>query len=82
MEKMVATGGGEINDAGWFGTWHPLGGVAMGTACDLSGKVFGVEGLFVVDGASIPGAAGAANPALTIAANAERMMEEIIPQLS
>ena len=27
---------------------------------DLSGKVFGVENLFVVDGAALPGAAGAA----------------------
>ncbi|MEC7546085.1 MAG: GMC oxidoreductase [Pseudomonadota bacterium] len=82
MEKMVQTGGGKLNEAGWFGTWHPLGGVAMGSACDLSGKVYGVEGLYVVDGAAIPGGAGAANPALTIAANAERMMEEIIPQIS
>lgn len=82
MEKMVQSGGGKINEAGWFGTWHPLGGVAMGSACDLSGKVYGVEGLFVVDGAAIPGSSGSANPALTIAANAERMMEEIIPQIS
>jgi cholesterol oxidase len=37
--------------------------------------------LYVIDGASIPGAAGAANPALTVAANAERMMEQIIPQI-
>ncbi|HBS41888.1 MAG TPA: hypothetical protein DEA26_04350 [Oceanospirillales bacterium] len=80
-EKMVETGGGKQNDIPKFGTWHPLGGAAMGTACDLSGKVFGVENLFVVDGAALPGAAGAANPALTIAANAERMMEEIIPQI-
>lgn len=82
MEKMVQTGGGKLNEAGWFGTWHPLGGVAMGSACDLSGKVYGVEGLYVVDGAAIPGSSGSANPALTIAANAERMMEEIIPQIS
>jgi cholesterol oxidase len=38
--------------------------------------------LYVVDGAAIPGSSGSANPALTIAANAERMMEEIIPQIS
>jgi cholesterol oxidase len=53
----------------------------MGTACDYSGRVFGLKNLFVVDGASIAGAAGAANPSLTIAANAERLMEQIIPQL-
>ena len=53
----------------------------MGSACDYSGRVYGVENLFVIDGASIPGAAGAANPALTVAANAERMMEQIIPLL-
>ncbi len=80
-EKMIATGGGELVDISAFGTWHPLGGAAMGSACDYSGRVYGVENLFVIDGASIPGAAGAANPALTVAANAERMMEQIIPLL-
>jgi cholesterol oxidase len=79
--KMIKTGGGELQDISAFGTWHPLGGAAMGTACDYSGRVFGVKNLFVVDGASIAGAAGAANPSLTIAANAERLMEQIIPQL-
>jgi cholesterol oxidase len=81
-QKMIETGGGKLQDISAFGTWHPLGGAAMGTACDLNGKVYGVENLYVIDGASIPGAAGAANPALTVAANAERMMEQIIPQIS
>lgn len=81
MEKMISVSGGEIVDVGALGTWHPLGGVAMGVACNESGAVYGAPGLFVVDGAAIPGSSGAANPSLTIAANAERMMELIIPQL-
>ena len=55
----------------------------MNLACDgNTGEVFGQPNLFVVDGASMPGTTAAANPALTIAANAERMMEHIIPQIS
>ncbi|MCG8311603.1 MAG: GMC oxidoreductase [Pseudomonadales bacterium] len=82
MDKVVATGGGRLQDISAFGTWHPLGGAAMGTACDYNGKVYGVDNLYVIDGASIPGSTGAANPALTIAANAERMMEQLIPSLA
>lgn len=60
-------------------TAHPLGGAVMGMACDLDGRVLGYQsqGLYVVDGALIPGSTGACNPALTIAAIAERSMEKI-----
>lgn len=59
-------------------TAHPCGGVAMGKACDLFGRVQGYKGLYVVDGAFIPLATAAANPALTIAAFAERSMASIL----
>lgn len=60
-------------------TAHPLGGAVMGMACDLDGRVLGyqAQGLYVVDGALIPGSTAACNPALTIAATAERSMEKI-----
>jgi cholesterol oxidase len=61
-------------------TAHPLGGVCMGTACDMYGRVKGYQGLYVVDGAFIPGSAAACNPALTIAAFAERCMDNIIAE--
>jgi len=59
-------------------TAHPCGGAAMGKACDLFGRVQGYKGLYVVDGAFIPLATAAANPALTIAAFAERSMATIL----
>lgn len=57
-------------------TVHPLGGVPMGAdarrgVVDDHGEAFGHQGLFVVDGAALPGPVGA-NPSLTIAALAER----------
>jgi cholesterol oxidase len=60
-------------------TVHPLGGAPMGRnshegVVDEWGRVFGTEGLCVVDGAAMPGPVGA-NPALTIAAFADRAME-------
>ncbi|MCB9076546.1 MAG: GMC family oxidoreductase [Anaerolineaceae bacterium] len=61
-------------------TAHPLGGVVMGQACDLYGRVKGYKGLYVVDGALIPGSAAACNPAFTIAAFAERCMDKIIAE--
>jgi cholesterol oxidase len=74
------TGGSNISAAGGRPTvWHPLGGLAMGEACDYSGQLYGYENLFVVDGSLLPGSAAGVNPALTIAANAERIMEHIIP---
>lgn len=59
-------------------TAHPLGGATVGTVCDQFGRVQRHPGLYVVDGALIPGLSGAVNPALTIAALAERCMEHII----
>lgn len=62
---------------------HNLGGVPMGTSwldgvVDDKGRVFGHRNLMVLDGSIIPATMGA-NPALTIAALAERAMEAVIP---
>lgn len=59
-------------------TWHPLGGANMGTVCDLSGRVREQKGLYVLDGALIPGTTCACNPSMTIAAVAERAIDDII----
>lgn len=60
-------------------TVHNLGGARMGTSpqegvVDVDGQVFGHPGLYVVDGAALPGATGG-NPSLTIAAVAERCLQ-------
>lgn len=59
-------------------TWHSLGGACMGTACDLEGRVDGQRGLYVLDGALLPGTTAACNPSMTIAAVAERAMDDIV----
>ena len=63
-------------------TVHPLGGAPAGRnssegVCDAYGEVFGYPGLYVVDGAVMPGPVGA-NPSLTIAAFAERACHRIL----
>lgn len=60
-----------------FSTFHPLGGTVLGQATDPFGRVLGHPGLYVVDGALIPGATPTANPAWTIAAIAERCLDSI-----
>lgn len=62
-------------------TAHPLGGCPMGRnpgegVVDSYGAVFGVPGLYVTDGSILPGPVGP-NPALTIAALADRAAERI-----
>ena len=57
---------------------HPLGGAVVGAVCDQYGRVRRHRGLYVVDGAFIPGSTGLVNPSLTIAALAERSMEHIL----
>ena len=61
-------------------TPHPLGGCNMaddpsGGVVDHAGRVFGQPGLYVCDGSIIPRAIGR-NPSRTIAAVAERAVEE------
>ncbi|WP_434379637.1 GMC oxidoreductase [Melittangium boletus] len=63
-------------------TVHPLGGCAMGRSAaegvvDAHGEVFNHPGLYVADGAVMPGPTGA-NPSLTIAALADRFAEHLI----
>ncbi|KAB2889702.1 MAG: GMC family oxidoreductase [Kofleriaceae bacterium] len=61
-------------------TVHPLGGVPMGRTIadgvvDSFGRVFECDGLWVLDGSILPGPVGP-NPALTIAAIADRAATE------
>jgi len=63
-------------------TAHPLGGAAMGRhagegVCDPYGEVFGHPGLYIADGAAMPGPVGP-NPSLTIAALADRMSTRML----
>ena len=52
------TGGSDISgSAGKPSVWHPLGGAAMGDACDYLGHLYGYKNLFVIDGSLLPGSA-------------------------
>jgi cholesterol oxidase len=67
-------------------TVHNLGGARMGTdpetgVVDTDGQVFGHPGLYVLDGAALPGATGA-NPSSTIAAVAERCVEAAVRRIT
>jgi cholesterol oxidase len=59
-------------------TWHSLGGACMGVVCDTEGRVKGQKGLYVLDGALMPGATCACNPSMTIAAIVERALDLIV----
>lgn len=59
-------------------TFHPLGGAVIGKVCDRWGRVLGQRGLYVNDGALIPGSTACANPSLTIAALAERNIDHLV----
>jgi hypothetical protein len=67
-------------------TVHNLGGAPMGTdpataVVDIDRQVFGHPGLYVIDGAILPGATGG-NPSLTIAAVAERCIESAVRRIT
>ncbi len=66
-------------------TVHPLGGCPMADdpslgVVDDGGKVYGYQGLHVLDGSIVPTALGV-NPSKTIAALAERGIERLIGEL-
>ncbi|MDZ4877336.1 MAG: Cholesterol oxidase [Chroococcidiopsis cubana SAG 39.79] len=71
-----------ISDTSNALTAHPLGGAVLGKVCDEYGQVIGYPGLYVVDGALIPGSTACTNPSLTIAALAERCMDRITSDIS
>ncbi|TYB61872.1 GMC family oxidoreductase [Nonomuraea sp. PA05] len=77
---------GYVDNPIWFFrkiiTVHPLGGAAIGHSreegvCDPYNAVLGLPGLYVADGAAMPGPVGP-NPSLTIAALADRMCTHLL----
>ncbi|MEE4026048.1 GMC oxidoreductase [Gordonia sp. PKS22-38] len=78
--SAIAGRGGVLTDTNAIvpSTWHGLGGANMGPVCDLDGRVRGQRGLYVLDGALIPGNTAACNPSMTIAAVAERALDNIV----
>ncbi|MEU4492537.1 GMC oxidoreductase [Streptomyces sp. NPDC023998] len=60
-------------------TYHPLGGCVLGRATDNYGRARGYSGLYVTDGALVPGSIGV-NPFVTITALAERNMTRILAE--
>jgi cholesterol oxidase len=61
-------------------TFHAVGGMPFGAACDDAGRVLGQRGLYVTDGSKIAGSCAATNPSMTIAALAEYAMDQILRQ--
>ena len=90
MRQLVHAWGGRFHDNPlWFMrrviAVHPLGGCPMGRhaaegVVNADGEVFNNPGLYVADGAVMPGPVGA-NPSLTIAAIAERTAERMVASL-
>ncbi len=81
IEQVAAAAGGIASidmTAGDPTTFHALGGAVIGKVCDAYGRVLGQRGLYVNDGALIPGSTACVNPSLTIAALAERNIDHII----
>ncbi|TSE00631.1 GMC family oxidoreductase [Skermania sp. ID1734] len=85
LNHKIAERGGSLVEYNAIGynanasfTAHPLGGAVLGRATDGYGRVHGYRGLYVMDGAAIPGSTATANPSLTITALAERNIAAII----
>ncbi len=87
MRDVAGALGARFNDNPTYAlrrvvTVHPLGGAPMGHhaeegVVDAHGESFAYPGLYVLDGAAIPGPVGP-NPALTIAAFADRACDRLL----
>jgi cholesterol oxidase len=77
-QALRKVNGGEVSPISFNVTGHQLGGACMGSVCDDHGRLLGHPGLYVVDGALIPGSTTPTNPAFTIAAIAERCLDRIV----
>jgi cholesterol oxidase len=91
LKQFMAAAGAKMVDSiqvapQAIGTVHPHGGCPMAYDADSGvvdpyGEVFGYPGLYVCDGSILPGPIGV-NPALTIAAVADRCADRMVEQLS
>lgn len=83
INRMNNANGGTIagllfnNGIGADICYHPLGGCVIGKATDNYGRLKGLPGIYVMDGALIPGTIGV-NPYVTITAIAEHCIENIL----
>lgn len=88
VDQLNAANGGVLDQTWYFEgkgfgddfTYHPLGGAVLGLASDEFGRLKGHNNLYCLDGSMMPGFSCCANPALTIAALAERAMETILKE--
>jgi len=70
----------------FISAWHPLGTTRMAAdkeqgVCDVNHKVFGYEGLYVMDGGVVPSSLGV-NPQVTIMAMAMRAAHGLADELN
>ncbi|MBF2007947.1 MAG: GMC family oxidoreductase [Chlorogloeopsis fritschii C42_A2020_084] len=79
-ELLSQKNGGDVPPIAAQVTGHQLGGACMGQVCDDCGRVAGHPNLYIVDGSLIPGSSTCVNPALTIAAIAERCLDRILDE--
>ncbi len=88
-DRLNAANGGVLNGSAFGGalaingilggsTYHPLGGMVIGQATDLYGRVNNYPRLYVLGAPLLPRMAGGVNPALGVTAMAERCVERII----
>jgi len=86
LREIARAGGARLlyTDGSGFerGDAHPLASCRIGddparSACDPTGQVWDCPGLYVADASAVPCGTGV-NPALTVAANAERISDGII----
>lgn len=88
IDRLNTANGGVLEKFWYFNglgfgddfTYHPLGGAVLGITSDYFGRLNGYKNLYCLDGSMMPGFSACANPALTIAALAERAMEKIVAE--